>query len=99
MAFRIINIKDFTRRKNLTEVKGRLIGTHGKTKETIEHISGCKIIIRDHQVGIIGHAEEIEHALMGISRLIEGSKQSNVYRYLENSNKKTKKRKSEHKLK
>ncbi|MCH7568342.1 MAG: hypothetical protein IIA87_02880 [Nanoarchaeota archaeon] len=85
-----INIKDFTRRKNLEVVRGRLIGTHGRTKRTIEQISGCEIAIKDNTVGIIGPAESIEYALTAITNLIRGTKQTNIYKYLERINAKRK---------
>jgi len=85
-----LNIKDFTRKKNLEGVRARLIGKHGKTKQTIEQISDCKIIINESQIGIIGSSEEIDITITGITNLVKGSKQTNVYRYLE-KNKKNKK--------
>ena len=89
-AFEKIKIRDFTRRKNLELVKGRLIGTHGKTKNTLEQISDCEIKIKDNEIGIIGPAESISNALTGIKNIIKGTKQSNVYKYLERINTKRK---------
>src|SRR3989338_9068836 len=37
-VFRKISIKQFTRRKDLHDVRARLIGTKGKTKRTMEEI-------------------------------------------------------------
>ncbi len=86
MLFRVINIKHFTRKKNLNEVRARIIGTKGKTKRTIENISNCHILIKDNEVGIIGNAEDIEEIITGVTNLIRGTKQSNTYRYLEKMN-------------
>ena len=85
--FRKLNIKDFTRRKNLYEVRSRIIGKEGKTKRTIEEISGCEIVIKDNSVGIIGSSESIELAVTALKNLIKGTKQANVYRFLERTNK------------
>ena len=85
-SFREITIKDFTTKKKLETVRARLIGKHGKTKETVEKISNSKIIIKDNCVGMIGLADEIEHAITAIVNIIKGSKQSNVYGYLERIN-------------
>ena len=85
-VFKKINIKDFTRRKNLSIIRARLIGTHGKTKSTIEQIAGCKIKIKDNLVGIICPAENIEYALTAITNIIRGTKQTNAYKYLERIN-------------
>ena len=86
IVFRKIPIKSFTRRKNLTEVRGRIIGKEGKTKRTIEDISGCDLAINDGEIGIIGPAEQIEEATTAITNLIRGTKQANVYRFLERIN-------------
>lgn len=87
MIFRIIPIKQFTRRKNLYEVRARIIGKEGKTKRTLENISNCEIIIKeDNNLGIIGSAESIEEVTTAITSLIKGAKQSNVYSFLERMN-------------
>ena len=86
IVFEKLNIKDHTRRKNLEIVRGRLIGTHGKTKNTLEQISGCEIKIKDNIVGVIGEAESVADALVGIGNIIKGSKQTNVYKFLERIN-------------
>ena len=88
LIFRKIPIKNFTRRKNMKEVRGRIIGKEGKTKNTIEQISSCDILINEYEnsVGLIGSAEQIEEATTAITNLIKGSKQANVYRFLERMN-------------
>ncbi len=85
-VFEKINIKDFTRRKDMEVVRGRLIGTRGRTKRTIEQISGCEIKINDNTVSVIGPAENIQYAITAITNVIKGAKQSNVYKYLERIN-------------
>ncbi len=87
MIFRKLQIKNFTKRKDLKEVRGRIIGTKGKTKKTIEEISGCHLILKNNELGIIASTESIEEATLAITNLIKGTKQSNVYRYLERTNK------------
>lgn len=81
-----IPIKKVSRRKDLETVRARVIGTEGKTKRTIEHISGCEIVIADQEVGIIGPGEEIEEAKTAVTNLIRGTKSSNTYRFLERMN-------------
>jgi ribosomal RNA assembly protein len=81
--FKKINLKDIVKSKDLRRVKGRLIGTHGKTKKLIQELSDCFICVHDHEVGIIGRIEDIEAAIQSIEKLIYGAKQSKVYSYLE----------------
>jgi ribosomal RNA assembly protein len=85
-VFKKVNIKDFTRRKNLKDVRGRIIGTEGKTKRTIENVANCEIIVKDNEVGIIGAEEHINDAVTAITNLARGTKQANVYRFLERMN-------------
>src|SRR4030042_257076 len=59
-VFRKLPIKQFTRRKDLEEVRGRIIGTEGKTKRTVENVSGCAVVVSDNIVGGIGPSEAIE---------------------------------------
>ncbi|MBS3065461.1 hypothetical protein J4229_00215 [Candidatus Pacearchaeota archaeon] len=86
VIFRKLPIKHFTKRKNLEEVRGRVIGTKGKTKRNVEDVSGCAVALHNNTVGIIGPAENIEETTTGIKNLIKGSKQANVYRFLEKMN-------------
>ena len=78
-----VNIKDITKRYDLGRVRGRIIGKQGKTKKAIQNLSECFICVHDNTVGIIGRAEEIEKTIQAITSLIQGSKQSKVYSYLE----------------
>jgi len=91
MAFKKIHIRDFTRRKNLNDVRSRIIGKEGKTKRTLEEISNCEIIITESEVGIIGEAESMDSAIQAIISIVRGTKQSNAYRYLERINRTKKK--------
>ena len=86
-----IHIRDFTRRKNLKDVRSRLIGREGKTRRTIEEISDCDVVIGESKVGIIGSAASVESATQATINIIKGSKQANAYRYLERINSEKKK--------
>jgi len=87
MTLKIINIKDFTKKKNLKIVRARLIGRKGRTRRTIENISNCQLIIKDNEIGVIGDVESIDEVMTAVSNLVRGTKQSNTYRYLERMNK------------
>lgn len=84
-VFKQIHIREHTKR-NLKDIKSRLIGTHGRTRETISKISDCEVLIRESDVGVIGHVEDVANTESAVINLIKGSKQSNAYRYLEKMN-------------
>ena len=82
-VFEILNIKDYTRRKDLTDVRARIIGKSGKTLKILKDWKDCHFELKDNLVGIIGDAELIKNTQDAIISLIKGSKQSNVYTRLE----------------
>ncbi len=83
-----LNIKDITKKHNLEEIRGRIIGTHGRTLKTLNKLTNCAMSLKDNQIGIIGDAEEIEYAIQALTSLIQGSKQGHVYGRLERERKK-----------
>lgn len=89
-VFRKVHIKEFTKR-NLKDIKARLIGKYGKTRKTIAEISGCEVLVKDGEVGIIGYADDVDNTEVAIINLIKGSKTSNMYKYLERMNREEKK--------
>lgn len=86
MIFKTLNIKDSTKRKKLEDVRGRIIGKEGQVKRTIEDISDCLTELRGNTIGIIGSADNINNVITALKNLVRGSKQANVYRYLEEMN-------------
>jgi KH domain-containing protein len=90
IIFRRIHIKEYTKR-NLKDVKARLIGTHGKTRKTISLITDCDVLIGESEVGILGFVEDVENASIAIINVIKGAKQANAYAYLERMNRVKKK--------
>ena len=86
IIFSKINIKDHTRRKKLHDVRARIIGTEGKTKRTIEDIADSDVVLQGNTIGLIGPAESVNETITALINLIKGSKQANVYKYLEDMN-------------
>ena len=78
-----INVKQFTKRNDLLRIRGRIIGTEGKTKKTISHLADCFIEMRDNDIAILGYPENVEIAKEAIISIIRGAKQANAYAYLE----------------
>ena len=77
--FEILNIKDYTRRKDLERVRARIIGKGGKTLKTLCELTDCHFELKDNFVGIIGDPECIKNAQDAMISIIKGSKQANVY--------------------
>lgn len=86
-VFDVLNIKDFTKRNDLTVVKGRIIGKKGNTLRVLEELSEAYLALRDNSVAIISPVELADSARQAVISLIQGSKQGNVYSYLEKSRK------------
>jgi len=81
-----VNIKEHTHRKNLEEIRSRVIGTEGKAKGTIETLTDSRIVIHNNQVGMIADADHMSYLIQGIISLIQGAKHGNVFAYIERQN-------------
>jgi len=81
--FEKFNIKDYTKRKDLERIRARIIGTKGKTLQTLSNLTKCGLELKDNWVGIIGPPENLKNAQEAIVSIIQGSKQGNIYSYLE----------------
>ena len=86
LEFDIIHIKNYSRKQDLRPVRARIIGREGRTRKTLENISGSYLKINDGEVGAIGNIESIENVKTAITKLIRRTKQANTYRYLEKTN-------------
>ena len=81
--FEILNIKEHTNRKDLSSVRARIIGKGGKTLKTLTDLSDCFFELKDNFVGIIGAPQLMKNAQESVTSIIRGSKQGNVYKFLE----------------
>ena len=81
-----IEVKEHTRRKNLKEVRARIIGTGGKARKTIENLTGSEIVIHNNTVGVIVDSYHLDAVVQAIESLIQGAKHGNVFAYLEKQN-------------
>ncbi|MFO7619334.1 MAG: KH domain-containing protein [Thermoplasmata archaeon] len=86
MFLEVIDIRDFAGkdRKHIARVRARLIGTDGKTRNTIEEFSGAELSIYGNTVAIIADLLSMDAAKRAVEMLLEGSEHSAVYRFLEN---------------
>ncbi|MCI4433853.1 MAG: RNA-processing protein [Thermoplasmata archaeon] len=80
----IIDLKDYYGKKEnrIRIARGRIIGTDGKARRTIEDFTGTYISVYGNTVAIIGPYEGMEIARKSIEMLLQGSKHSTIYRFL-----------------
>lgn len=80
----IIPLLDFVKHKGHFErIKGRVIGANGKSRETIENLTGTYISVYGKTVGVLGRAEDVVISMKAIESLLQGSPHANVYKLLE----------------
>ncbi|MGC8496694.1 MAG: KH domain-containing protein [Thermoplasmata archaeon] len=88
MFLEVIDLKDFygKREKKVHVARARIIGTDGKVRRTIEELTGSNVSVYGNTISIIGNFDEIELAKKSVEMLLEGSKHSTVYKFLEAKN-------------
>jgi len=74
-------------KNNLERMKGRLIGTEGKARREIEHLTGTSISIYGKTIGIIGNTEDVAMARQAMGMLLDGLMHKTVYQFLERKRK------------
>ncbi len=81
--FEIINIKNYTNRKNKEQVRGRIIGKQGKVLKVLSDLTNCYFELKDNEIGIVGEPECIKNAQDAVIGIIRGAKHGNIYKRLE----------------
>jgi len=81
--FKKVPLKSYASSSRLEVVKGRIIGSKGKSKRVIEKLTECDLCLCDNHVSLIGKAEHVEVACKAIQSLIRGAKHANVFKFLE----------------
>lgn len=81
----VIQLRDFAKpgSHRMGQIRGRLIGTDGKTRKILEELTSTYVSVYGDTVSIIGDYLSIDYAKNAINMLINGSKQRTVYNYLE----------------
>ncbi|RMD58473.1 RNA-processing protein [Candidatus Woesearchaeota archaeon] len=83
-GFELISITDYARNQGDVErLRGRVIGEGGKSRRTIEELTGASLCVYGKTVGIIAPIETIHLARKAVEMLLSGSMHSTVYRWLE----------------
>lgn len=88
----VISLREFARKgsNRINEIKGRIIGRQGKTRQIVEDITDCFVCVYGDTVSLIGDYISMKYAIQALQMIIEGKKQRTVYTYLESKAKELK---------
>lgn len=88
-VFEQIKLTDYaTTSSSINRLKGRVIGLKGKSRENIEHLTGCFISIYGKTICIVGELSWADIAKRAVEKLLDGSMHKTVWKFLENQRRK-----------
>ncbi len=89
----LIDLKEYfgKSKDSLLRIKGRVIGSEGKTRKLIEELTEAHVCVYGKTIGVIGLPESTFLAREAIEKLIRGSPHSGVYKFLERKRREMKK--------
>ena len=92
LMLQIIDLKDYTGKSTnaMDRIKGRIIGQSGKSRKTIEELSGVYMSVSGHSVALIGKYEEVKLANDAVTMILKGSSHKTVYTMLQDARRKNK---------
>lgn len=81
----VLDIRDYVGKKvnHVARMRARVIGTHGKTRQLFEELTGVFLSVQGSTVAVIGDLLQIEVAKRGLEMLLSGSEHAAVYKFLE----------------
>lgn len=80
----VISLNDYSKQKNQQQrLKGRVIGVEGKSRNTIEGLTGCYVSVYGKTIALIGPMETIGIGKKAVEMLLAGSMHASVYKWLE----------------
>jgi ribosomal RNA assembly protein len=84
-SFELIDLKDYAGKSKdaLLRIKGRVIGSEGRTRALIEELTETYVCVYGKTIGLIGLPEYTFLAKEAVEKLLGGSPHSSVYKFLE----------------
>ncbi len=91
-----IDLRDYAATKNaMLRLKGRVIGTEGKSRRVIEELTETHISVYGKTISVVGEIANVGIAKNAIEKLLEGGMHAGVYHELEKKRREMKLRKVE----
>lgn len=89
MYFALMDIRDYVgkSRKHIQRVRGRIIGTNGRTRRIIEELSGAEMSVYGNTIALIGDLLSMDISKRAVQMILEGSEHAAVYKFLERQQK------------
>lgn len=84
----VISIPDYvSSRQQVFRLKGRVIGTEGKSRRIIEELADVHISVYGKTISILGESESVAMARHAVDMLLRGATHSRMYHWLEKKKK------------
>jgi len=82
-SYEVISLEEFIRnKKDLIRMRGRLIGTEGKSRDRIQFLTQTQIRIQGKTVAILGKSLSVANARHAVEMLLQGTPHSRAFAFL-----------------